>query len=347
MMTNDIYERYNNLKTAEEYANNYSYGIKKIKNLELSKIKKPQKFVVNKLVENFNSNKKGILKTLQEFQNLYFHKFIIDKKKPEKIILLRTNKENSNFNVEHLDLNNNIITLFYDINNSGKNPQISFSKIDTLKSSSVLSKQIKRRRSSIFLREKNNNVIYKTHKNKNMTQSLLLKNNSNNNNSNNNNRMIKKKSSSILLRRDKSKLSLMKEITEMALNNDYYSDEKKKVYKDLKKSQKFLNKNNYIKNINKIINRLKNLESSKDYKNNIELIRRNNKYNNIKFIEVKRDNFNFSDNCIILRQKFQNSERKLKLNKRPKIPLRLFSSNLRPLSTLERYYLKFGVYPYY
>jgi hypothetical protein len=255
---------------------------------------------------------------------------------------LRTNKENSNFNVEHLDLNNNII-----INNSGKNPQISFSKIDTLKSSSVLSKQIKRRRSSIFLREKNNNVIYKTHKNKNMTQSLLLKNNSNNNNSNNNNRMIKKKSSSILLRRDKSKLSLMKEITEMALNNDYYSDEKKKVYKDLKKSQKFLNKNNYIKNINKIINRLKNLESSKDYKNNIELIRRNNKYNNIKFIEVKRDNFNFSDNCIILKQKYQNSERKLKLNKRPKIPLRLFSANLRPLSTLERYYLKFGVYPYY
>ena len=137
----------------------------------------------------------------------------------------------------------------------------------------------------------------------------------------------------------------MKEITEIALNNDYNSDEKKNAYKDLKKSQKFLNKNNI--NINKIINKLKNLKSSKDYKNNIELIRRNNKNNNIKFIEVKRDNFNFSDNCIILRQKFQNSERKLKLNKRPKIPLRLFSSNLRPLSTLERYYLKFGVYPYY
>ena len=335
MITNDIYERYNNLKTAEEYANNYSYGIKKIKNLELSKVKKPKKYVINKLVENFTSNQKGILKTLQEFQNLYIHKFIIDKKKEEKMILLRTNKENSNYNVDHLDLNNNII-----INNSGKNPQIPFSKIDTLKSSSVLSKQIKKRRSSIFLREKNNNVIYKTHKNKNMTQSLLLKNNSNN-------KMIKKKSYSILLRRDKSKLSLMKEITEIALNNDYNSDEKKKAYNDLKKSQKFLNKNNCTININKIINKLKNLESSKDYKNNIKLIRRNNKNNNIKYIEVKRDNFNFSDNCIILRQKFKNSERKLKLNKRPKIPLRLFSSNLRPLSTLERYYLKFGVYPYY
>jgi hypothetical protein len=248
---------------------------------------------------------------------------------------LRSNKENSKYNVDHLDLNNNII-----INNSGKNPQIPFSKIDILKSSSVLSKQIKKRRSSIFLREKNNNVIYKSHKNKNMTQSPLLKNNSNNNN-----KMIKKKRYSNLLRKDKSKLSLMKEITEIALNNDYNSDEKKNAYKDLKKYQKFLNKNNI--NINKIINKLKNLESSKDYKNNIELIRRNNKYNNIKFIEVKRDNFNFSDNCIILKQKYQNSERKLKLNKRPKIPLRLFSSNLRPLSTLERYYLKFGVYPFY
>ena len=339
MMTNDIYERYNNLKTAEEYANNYSYGIKKIKNLELSKVKKPKKYIINKLVENFTSNKKGILKTLQEFQNLYFHKFIIDKKKPEKMILLRTNKENSNFNNEHFNINNNII-----INNNGKNPQIPFSKIDTLKSSSVLSKQIKRRRSSIFLREKNNNVIYKTHKNKNMTQSLLLKNNSN---KNNNNKRINKKSSFILLRKDKSKLSLMKEITEIALNNDYNSDEQQKAHKDLKKSPKFLNKNNSTKNISKIINRLKNLESSKDYKNNIELIRRNNKCNNIKFIEVKRDNFNFSDNCIILRKKYQNSGRKLKINKRPKIPLRLFSSNLRPLSTLERYYLKFGVYPFY
>ena len=150
MMTNDIYERYNNLKTAEEYANNYSYGIKKIKNLELSKVKKPKKYIINKLVENFTSNKKGILKTLQEFQNLYIHKFIIDKKKAEKIILLRSNKENSKYNVDHLDLNNNII-----INNSGKNPQIPFSKIDILKSSSVLSKLIKKRRSSIFLREKN------------------------------------------------------------------------------------------------------------------------------------------------------------------------------------------------
>ena len=337
MMTNGIYERYNNLKTAEEYANNYSYGIKKIKNLELSKIIKPKKFVVNKLVENFNSNKKGILKTLQKFQNLYIHKFMVDKKKPEKFILLRTNKENSNFNIERFNLNNDII-----INNNGKNPQIPFSKIDTLKSSNVLSKQIKKRRSTVFLREKNNNVIYKTHKNKNMTQSLLLKKNINNNN-----KTIKKKSSAILLRRDKSKLSLMKEITEIALNNDYNSDEKKKDYKDLKKSKKFLNKNNCTKNINKIIDRLKNLESSKDYKNNIELVRRNNKCNNIKYIEVKRNNFNFSDNCIILRPKYQNSERKLKLNKRPKIPLRLFSSNLRPLSTLERYYLKFGVYPYY
>ena len=263
MITNDIYERYNNLKSAEEYANNYSYGIKKIKNLELSKVKKPKKYIINKLVENFTSNKKGILKTLQEFQNLYFHKFIIDKKKEEKILLLRTNKENSNYNVDHLDLKNNINTLFHDIINSAKNPQIPFSKIDTLKSSSVLSKQIKKRRSSIFLREKNNNVIYKTHKNKNMTQSLLLKNNSNNKN-----KMIKKKNYSILLRRDKSKLSLMKEITEIALNNDYNSDEKKNAYKDLKKSQKFLNKNNI--NLNKIINKLKNLESSKDYKNNIE-----------------------------------------------------------------------------
>ena len=79
-----------------------------------------------------------------------------------------------------------------------------------------------------------------------MTQSPLLKNNSNNNN-----KMIKKKRYSNLLRKDKSKLSLMKEITEIALNNDYNSDEKKNAYKDLKKSQKFLNKNNI--NINKII----------------------------------------------------------------------------------------------
>lgn len=336
MITNDIYERYNNLKTAEEYENNYSYGIKKIKNLEMTQIKKPRKFAVNKLVENFNSNKKGILKTLKEFQNLYVHKFIMDKKKPEKMILLRSNKDNSNFNA---NLNNkNII-----INNNIKNPQIPFSKIDTLKISSVLSKQIKKRRSTIFLREKNNNIIYKTHKNKNMTQSFLLKNKSNNNNNN----IIKKKSSCILLRRDKSKLSLMKEITEIALNNDYNYDEQKKVYKDLKKSKEYLNKNNCTKNINKIINRLKYLESSKDYKNNIELIRRNNKSNIIKFIEVTRNNFNFSDNCIILRQKYQNSKQKIKVNKRPKIPLKLFSSNLRPLSTLERYYLKFGVYPFY
>ena len=337
MMTNGIYEKYSNLKTAEEYANNYSYGIKKIKNLEIAQIKKPKMFLVNKLVENFNSNKKGILKTLQEFRNLYIHKFIMDKKIQEKTILLRFKKESPIFNVEQFNLNNNNI-----INNNDKNPQIPFSKIDTLKSSSVLSKQIKKRRSSIFLREKNNNITYKTYKHKNMTQSFLL-----NNNRNNNNKMIKNKSTSILLkkRRDKSKLSLMKEITEIALNNN--SDEEKKGFKDLKKSQKILNKNNCSRNINKIINRLKILESSKDYKNNIELIRKNNKSNDIKYIEVTRDNFNFSDNCIIFRPKYPNSKQKIKTNKRPKIPLRLFSSNIRPLSTLERYYLKFGVYPYY
>ena len=337
MMTNGIYEKYSNLKTAEEYTNNYSYGIKKIKNLEIAQIKKPKMFHVNKLVENFNSNKKGILKTLQEFRNLYIHKFIMDKKIQEKTILLRFKKESPIFNVEQFNLNNNNI-----INNNDKNPQIPFSKIDTLKSSSVLSKQIKQRRSSIFLREKNNNITYKTYKNKNKTQNFLL-----NNNRNNSNKMIKNKSTSILLkkRRDKSKLSLMKEITEIALNNN--SDEEKKGFKDLKKSQKILNKNNCSRNINKIINRLKNLESSKDYKNNIELIRKNNKSNDIKYIEVTRDNFNFSDNCIIFRPKYPNSKQKIKTNKRPKIPLRLFSSNIRPLSTLERYYLKFGVYPYY
>jgi threonyl-tRNA synthetase len=84
MATNIIIEKYNNLNEEENLMNNYIYRPINIKNSELIQLKKPKKFFVNKLIENFRTNKRGNLKTLREFQNLYIHKFLLHKKKEEE-----------------------------------------------------------------------------------------------------------------------------------------------------------------------------------------------------------------------------------------------------------------------
>ena len=106
------------------------------------------------------------------------------------------------------------------------------------------------------------------------------------------------------------------------------------------KQQKTKSKNDVDHdNLNKNINYKRN--KSKD-KYNIK----NNQNQNNKYIEISRNDCDFSDAYIIQKQVCPNSATTNKIKKRQKIPLRLFSSDVKQMSTLERYYLKFGVFPF-
>ena len=344
MTTDYIIDKYNNLNVEEEFINNYLYKPINIKYSEVIQFKKPKKFFVNKRIENFRTNKKGNLKTLREFQNLYIHKFII-KPKPEKMhkinFELTTKKEGK----KNKHKKNNKFIINNDINNDKQRP---FSH-DSLKRANLLLNSFSKKNSSYFIRKKNNQL----NKNKKRIFFSSIRNQINNdinNNSNITNNILKnaRSFSTIPLSYEKSKLSLIKELAGKALNknennkNEYQKDlnllslkRNDSFYLDEPQNSRYLNnkkeKNKYFDTIDK-------------YKENFI---KNNRIKNVKYIEITRNYCDFSDAYVIKRQESPYSKKRVKVQKRPKIPLRLFSSDIRQMSALEKYYLKFGVFPYY
>jgi hypothetical protein len=131
-----------------------------------------------------------------------------------------------------------------------------------------------------------------------------------------------------------SKLQLIKEIAERTLNQNYNINNKNTISQESFKH--LMNKKNGISFNEKGIR-----------KENIKLKR--NKSFDIKFgekyMEISRNNSSLSKAIVIEKQQYLNSRNKKKVNKRPKIPLRLFSSGFKQMTALEKYYFKFGVFP--
>ena len=339
MTTSYIIEKYNNLNLEEDFINNYLYRPINIKHSEIILFKKPKKFYVNKLIENFRTNKKGNLKTLREFQNLYIHKFIIHQKNQEEKEIKNhfsfatpKNQKNKHINKENLNIINNEIK-----------QQRPFSNMDYLKRANILLSPSLKRNSSYFINRKNSKLNFQNnYKNINININSLIQKNNNNNNK----PSIKNKSHSSFSFIKKSKLSLIKEVSQKALNqniNIIKTPSENLEYSLSKNNSICFNDIQNIKKINK-----KNHKNKYFYnKNNIDLNVKKKKIDNVKYIEISRNYSSLSDALVIEKQIAPDSRRKSQFHKRPRKHLRLFSSGIQKMSTLEKYYLKFGVFPYY
>ena len=321
MTTNNIIEKYNNLNIEEEFINNYLYRPINIKSSEIIQFKKPKKFYINKSIEDFRTNKKGNLKTLREFQNLYIHKFIIKPRKKEKIkfhFSFGIKKENKNINVNK----NNYNKKKYYINDEIEK-QRPISQIDYLKRANILLNSSKSRNTSYYIKKRSDQLINKIDQYNIRTRNINSSSTINKNNCDN-----------------KTKLNirtLIKELSQKILNT-----KNKETNDNLKNSNiSYFNESNNSRNFNNEINKYKSFGLIKN-RNNLK----SENINHVKYREISRYNCNLSDAYVIEKQICPNSANKIKLQKRPKIPLRLFSSDVRQMSTLEKYYLKFGVFPY-
>ena len=331
MTTDYIINKYNNLNIEEEFINNYFYSPVNIRYSEIIQIKKPKKFHVNKKIENFRTTRKGNMKTLREFQNLYIHKFII-KPKPENYLKINFSSLKKNEKIKH-KVNQNI--KFVVIKNNKQRP---FSH-DSLKRANILLNSFNKH-SSYFIRKRSSQI------NNNQKRYIFSSITDQTNKDINNNTLKNIRNfSSIPMRYEKSKLTLIKELSQKLLNEENKKENKKEFKDLLKRNNSFcLNESQNSRYLNNKINKFKYFDTIDKYKKNFI---KNNKIKNIKYIEIKRDYCDFSDAYDIQKQECPYFTKKVKIQKRPKIPLRLFSSDVRQMSTLEKYYLKFGVFPYY
>ena len=64
----------------------------------------------------------------------------------------------------------------------------------------------------------------------------------------------------------------------------------------------------------------------------------------MKYYELTKKGINFSDSLIVEKKKYPNSKKKKKKIER-KISYEYLNSIKRPLSSLEKYFIKFGVFP--
>ena len=337
MTTNNFIEKYNNLNIEEEFINNYLYRPNNIKSSEIIQFKKPKKFNINKSIEDFRTNKKGNLKTLREFQNLYIHKFIIKPRKKEKKIKFHFSfgikKENKNINVNK----NNYNKKKYFINDEIEK-QRPISQIDYLKRANILLNSSKSRNTSYYIKKRSDQLINKINQYNIRTRNINSSSTINKNNCDNNKKLKNiRNTPSLSYKCKKSKLTLIKELSQKILNT-----KNKETNDNLKNSNiSYFNESNNSRNFNNEINKYKSFGLIKN-RNNLK----SENINHVKYREISRYNCNLSDAYVIEKQICPNSANKIKLQKRPKIPLRLFSSDVRQMSTLEKYYLKFGVFPY-
>ena len=142
----------------------------------------------------------------------------------------------------------------------------------------------------------------------------------------------------INLFQEKSKLALLKQISAKIIKEKI--DNKVDL---MNKLNKRCLSNYNIRNTKNMKQNLKLEESKNFFDSNIQK-KFINKTASVKFYEMSKKRFNFSDILIVENKKYPNSRSKQKKLER-KIPLNYITSMKRPLSSLERYYIKYGAIP--
>ena len=325
--------KYKNLNSEEDFVNDYSYkNIVKLKskiNLS-SKIKKPKLYEKNKYVENFESLKIGSKKVLHEFQNLFIHKFLMNEDKNQKDtkknfnILEIKQKIRPNFRIfndnkiinkkEKEETYKSLIKIIKNIDNkeerfkrSQSRPQSRIMRLYPRSSSKSL-------RKSIFnISERNKHLTYQC-----LKQGEKFLSNS----------IESSKNKSIRIFKEKSKLSLLKQISSQIIQDNI----SEKINKQIPFS--IYNKNNQ---------RIKSGLKLEENKSCFDLYSKNNYISsrNKRYIELSKNLCNLSDAMVIHKKYFVNS-----IVKEKKIPKKMSYRNInllkRPLSSLEKYYLRYG-----
>ena len=138
---------------------------------------------------------------------------------------------------------------------------------------------------------------------------------------------------------EKSRIALLKQISRKII--------KEKINQKIDLTNKLIdrrNSNYKIRNIIKIKPNLK-IEENKNCSGSI-YIQSNfiNKNKSVKYYEMSKKGCNLSDALIVEKQHYPNSRKKKKKIGR-KISAKFLTFFKRPLSSLEKYYIKFGVIP--
>ena len=340
MTYNYLYEKYKNLNSEEDFVNDYSY--QKPANLKykgISKFKRPKLFHINKYVENFESFKSGSSKTLQEFRNLYIHKFLINNnkninniKKSLELYIMKEKAKQRNKMINDEEKNkvkekalNSLIKIIKSNNKEEKFKRFHsrtrryINKLNNFAQTS--SKSIKR--SAFNLTGKNKYLSYQILK---QGEKFL------------NSDVKTPGKKPINLFQEKSRLALLKQISAKIIK------EKINNKVDLmNKLNKRCNSNYKIRNIKNLKPGLTLEESKNFFDSNIQT-KFINKSTSVKYYEMSKKGCNFSDILIVENKRFPNSRTKQKKLER-KIPFNYITSIKRPLSSLERYYIKYGAIP--
>ena len=337
MTYNYLFEKYKNLNSEEDFVNDYSYqNPLKLKFDDSSKFKRPKLFHINKNIENFESFKSGSEKTLQEFQHLFIQKFFISSKKKTKIIkkspILLGIKEkirknckiinNKIKNKDKIDKYNSLMKIIKENNINENIPKRKLSRsIGQFLKANPQSSSKSMRKSSFNITERNKYLTYQylKHGEKFLTKSEQIP-----------------KGQSIHLFQEKSHFSLLKQISEKIIHNSRNN------------IIILTNKINTRSNSSYINNRYENMKSNFDLKENKAFINNNKsnfvKNNNVKYYEVSKNNCNLSEALIVEKKEYPNTIKKKKKKERIK-PAKYIAYLKRPLSSLERYYIKYGAIP--
>ena len=336
-------EKYKNLTSEEEFVNDYSY--KKPQNLKYkgsASFKRPKLFKINKYVENYESYKEGSKKILQEFQNLFIHKFLLNNnkkknkiKKTSNLLLLRENlkkkfkmnndKKRNILNKIKEDTYNSVIKIVKSNNKENIHQKIrsrSNARISRMYNSPERSSKNKRK-STFKLSEKNKYLTY---------QFLKLGNDF----ISNNDKASKKKP--IPLFQEKSRLALLKKLSSTIIQeeinnkiNNKQTNEPALIHRARSSYDKRRNIN--LEENNKL---LENKLHHKKQKSNS-----NNDIYNPRYFEISRKGDNFSEAIIIEKKEYPNTIKQIK--KRERRPRSEYLDHLnRPMSSLERYFIKYG-----
>ena len=341
MTFNYLSEKYKNLTSEEEFVNDYSY--KKPQNLKYkgsASFKRPKLFQINKYVENYESYKEGSKKILQEFQNLFIHKFLLNNNKKNKIkktsnlLLLReklsnkfkmnNDKKRNILNKIKEDTYNSVIKIVKSNNKENIHQKIrsrSNPRISKLYNSPERSSKSKRK-ATFKLSEKNKYLTY---------QFLKL-----GNDFSKNDKAPKKRPITIF--QEKSRLALLKQLSSKIIQEEINKKINNKQTNEPALIHRCRSSYDKRKNIN--LEENNKLLESKVYLKKQKSNSNNDIYNPIYF-EISRKGDNFSDALIIEKKEYPNTIKQIK--KRERRPRSEYLNHLnRPMSSLERYFIKYG-----
>ena len=350
MTFNFLNEKYKNVFSEEEFVNDYSYQKpENLKYKELTKFKKPKLYHINRNIENFESLKTGSRKTLQEFQNLFIQKFIIsnihiikNKDNIKKSLSLYTMKEKlkrRNKIIKSIETNKEkeeaYTSLMKILKKDNKAEKIHLShsrKLNYLNRLHNVPQSSSRsiRKSTFNLTGKNKHLSYQFLKRGEFFLDKKEK--------------TPQRNPPIKIFQEKSRLALLKQISAKIIKENL--NQKIESVNKKNKANKFNKRSKSNYQMRKIPNMKNNFKSEKSNKTNFDSDIQNkcvNRSNNIKFYEMTKKGCNFSDIIIVEKKKYPNSRKKIKKIER-KIPFDYLTNIKRPLSSLERYYIKYGAF---